>query len=298
MFRIIILLAIGYCGNLAAQITANATLEPARIETGDTFRLRILVSGTTVAPKSVRLEHWSPMLPGDNILASSDFIKSGSQWVKKYTLIAFDSALLTLPPVEVITHLGDTVRTNELELIVEPTASSTNLADMEPLRDIRTEPGRWYDHWPWLVLAMLLMGAGWWWYRRNRPAKVVVQAPPTPQPVDLTPQKTPQELALERLAAIQPDGNWKNIEVLPFYAELSLIVRTYIETQFNVPALESTTREWMPKLSKTAFPSQLTPTLRDWLQRTEKVKFADHKPDEQHHQKTWQQAVSLVRGQS
>ena len=84
-----------------AQPKAIASFQPERIETGDTTGLLILVSGLAVAPKDVDFSPWSAMMSASNIIGRSEWRKSGAQWMRRFTLIAFDSATLELPPLKV-----------------------------------------------------------------------------------------------------------------------------------------------------------------------------------------------------
>lgn len=275
----------------AAQVTANATFDPARVETGDTFSLRVLVSGLRSAPKHVDFSAWKPQLPEKNILNKSAWSPSGAKWVQRFTLIAFDSATLELPPLTVHLHLGDTVQTNALQLDIVPTPAPAETRDMDAIRDIRREPTLWMDYWPWaagLAAALVLLI----WYtgrRRKRPKTVVAAAPPAPPP-----GPTPRELALQKLAALEQQKPWQKGQLLPYYAELSMIVREYLEHRYGILALESTTREIAVLLKNTDFPDDQKAPLHYLLQQADLIKYADIAPPNNYHEKALESARQVI----
>lgn len=277
-----------------AQIKANAAFDPARVETGDTFSLRILVTGAKVAPKRVDFAAWQNQLPAKNILMQSAWNRSGLKWVQQFTLIAFDSARLQLPPLTVHLHLGDTVQTNALELEITATSAGSDLSEMDQIRDIRREPVYWFDYWPWALGALAFLVLLVWLSRRRkkrpRPA-IVVAAPPVIRP----PAK---EIALQKLAALENQELWQKGRLLEYYADLSIIVREYLEHQYAILALESTTREISTLLKNTRFPGHLKAPLDYLLQQADMIKYADMPPPAQYHTKAMESAVQVVNGES
>lgn len=275
---------------LSAQIKANAAFDPVRVEAGDTFSLRVLVAGAPVAPKRVSFAAWQQILPDKNILSRSEWSRSGTQWVKQFTLITFDSAHLSLPPLTVQLHLGDTVQTNPLELLVTAPRAASELSDMDPIRDIQREPTHWSDYWPWalgLAIALALVN---WYFRRNRR-----RALPAPVAVPLSPPPlSPQEIALQKLAALDKQKPWVKGPILAYYAELSMIVREYLESRYGILALESTTREIAQLLKKTDFPENQKPVLEALLQQADLVKYAEMQPPQNYHEQALEKAKNLI----
>jgi hypothetical protein len=276
---------------LMSQITANAALTPARVETGDTFSLKVLVSGTNVEPGEVNFGSWLGIAGAPTPLSHTGWKRSGQQWVQQFVLIAFDSAALNLPPLTVRSHLGDSVHTNPLQLNVRPTPSSTDLSDMETVRDIQREPEDWTDYWPVAVIALLLLiAARWYLKRKQKPKPIVVR--PVPEPVQVVEPWSQQ--TLRKLKTLEHQKPWKNGHIAAYYAELSMIVREYIEHQFQIPAMESTTTEILRFLKPTAFPAPLQPILKEMLRQADLAKYAQSNPPDSFHEKAIQQAVLLV----
>ncbi|MBL7774485.1 MAG: hypothetical protein JNK89_00695 [Saprospiraceae bacterium] len=280
------LVAVALPMQLPAQIRANAAFNTERIAAGDTFNLRVLVAGAKVAPKRVSFAAWLPVLPTENILRRSEWARSGAQWVQQFTLIAFDSARLELPPLTVQLHLGDTVQTNPLPLLVTTPGGATDLPDMAGIRPIRREPTHWSDYWPWALGGALVLAFSVWLSRRNRR-----QRPPPVAQTPAPPLVAPRDWALEQLAALAR----AEAPALPFFARLSLIVREYLERRYRIPALESTTGEIARFLKKTDFPATQKSTLDTLLQQADLVKYAEMQPTAADAKQALEQARVLIQ---
>lgn len=274
-----------------AQVQANASFDPEKVETGDTFALRVLVSGGRTVPQRVGMEAWEQAIPERNILSQTDWTRSGAQWVKRYTLIAFDSATLQLPPLTVHLHLNDSVQTNPLELTVTPTPAPAETQDMDSIRDIRREATLWTDYWPWAAAAaaavLLLIVYVRRRTKRPKPAPAAATAPPPPGP-------TPVEYALQRLAFLEEQRLWEKDRVGEYYADLSMILREYLERRYGILAMESTTREIAAMLKNTPFPNELKAPLDYLLQQADLAKYAEMPPPAQYHPKALDSARQVV----
>ncbi len=276
---------------MAAQANATASIEMERVETGDTFRLRILVSGTSVQPGQVDFGPWAADLPAKNILAHSGWHKSGPQWVQNFTLIAFDSATLDLPPLSVRLHLGETALTNPLRLQVVPTAAKADVNTMAPIRDIQRSMIHWQDYWPWALggLALLLITRRLLRRKKKVPAPAVVVAPPEP------PQTPVHAEALQKITLLERKRLWEKDQVKEHYAEFSMILREYLEKRYTIPALESTTVEIEGLLKRTDFPQVLNLAIHDLLNKSDMAKYAQASPPAAFHEKAIEKARAIIQ---
>lgn len=290
---------IGFAGILAVlclplttpgQVSANAVFDPARVTVGDTFTLRVLVSGTTVTPQRVNFAAWHPIIPAENILSRSTWQHSGEKWVQRFSLIVLDSADRLLPPLTVYLHLGDTVPTNPVRLTVDATTTSSDVRDLEMIRDIRREPTHWYDYWPWAAGVLLVLLVWYRFFRRRKKPQRPVPAPPVLEP----PPLSPQEIAIQKLDALEREKPWQKGHLLEYYAALSMIVREYLEHRYAIPAMESTTGEIVILLKNTDFPEARRAALEVLLQKSDLVKFADTAPSTDYHAQALAKAKQVV----
>lgn len=277
---------------LSAQAVANAVLNKTIVETGDTFTLRILVHNAPAEPLKVDFTSWAPFVTTENIVSESQWSRTGRRWQREYTLLVFDSAQLALPSLNVILRNGEKLPTNTVNLTVNPTPAGAEVSEAETIRDISREPTRWTDYWPWAAGGLVVLLLHYFFGRKKpKPVQVAIAAPPPPQ-------APPHEITLQQLAALEQQKPWKNGKTDQFYADLSMIIRTYLERRFQVPALESTTKEIMPLLKKTDFPDQQSKILQEVLYQSDMAKFAQSPPSEQAHEKNLHNARKVVMASS
>ena len=67
----------------SAQGSANAVLDKTVVETGDTFVLRVMVTGARTEPGKMDFSAWRNLLPADNVLSRSGWSRSGGRWVSE-----------------------------------------------------------------------------------------------------------------------------------------------------------------------------------------------------------------------
>jgi hypothetical protein len=119
-----------------------------------------------------------------------------------------------------------------------------------------------------LLLASLFLAWRFWQQRKNR------QNPPV-----ITQISQPPHIIAERLLAeLRAKKLWQNGRTKEFYSELSHILRGYLEDQFKMPALETTTEELMVLLKKRDFSAEIREKVQDLLQTADLVKFAKVEP--------------------
>lgn len=190
-----------------------------------------------------------------------------------------DSVLVVLP-VGVITG-KDTllVQTSPLKLGLKSTVppKAEGIKDITDLYDFGTDWMFWVYLLGGLVLGLLVL---WYIWRKYGPKPKVAA-----EPIPITPEKTPYQVAMARLQALAGHDLSEYKAQKYFYTEISDLVRMYLETALRIPALETTTREllqWLQHPKKRLViaikPEELA-TLNAMLEQTDLVKYADFHPD-------------------
>jgi hypothetical protein len=160
----------------------------------------------------------------------------------------------------------------EIVLNVESTLAddaSSAIADIKPMHKL---PGR-IPHWIWVMLGVAacaflvgLISSKLWKHRKV----IIPRAPPIP----------PHILAFRALEILKNKGLLEKDECNPFYTELSLILRTYLDGRFHLNAPDETTEEIVEEMSKSP---ELNGTqrniLQDFMRQADMVKFAKGHPD-------------------
>jgi hypothetical protein len=116
---------------------------------------------------------------------------------------------------------------------------------------------------------------------------------PAPQKIHHLP---PHDIALSALNALRARGHIEKGEFVPFYVELSAIVRLYLEQRFDLHAPEQTTEEFIRSSTQS---SALSPEHRlltqSFLEQSDLVKFARFEPGSDDMTSAWEAAAKLVR---
>ncbi|MEO6037440.1 MAG: hypothetical protein ABIQ93_03435, partial [Saprospiraceae bacterium] len=100
--------------------------------------------------------------------------------------------------------------------------------------------------------------------------------------------------ARKKLEVLARKKLWQSGQLKPYYAELTFILREYLQKRYGIPALESTTEETLAYLQQQDFPEALRQPLAETLLQADLVKFAKSMPPESFHEQALQQVQTLV----
>jgi hypothetical protein len=264
---------------LAGQLTAQENPVKAHVDTtsiriGEQIEYRIEVN----AEPPVVFPHFLPDSLGVLEVVESfpiDTLKNRLE--KKYLLTAFDSGQFVIPrqPVTVnnLKFYTDSIRVNVMSVPVDTTKQK-----MYPIKSIMGEPKTFDDYrhllW-WLIPILLLIGLILYliFRKKKEEEEIKLRIPPL-------------EEALQRLKELDEKEWVKQEKVKEYYTELTDIVRSYIEKDTHIPALESTTNELIETItdfnasSDLGINQQIIDDLKKVLQGADLVKFAKSKPVE------------------
>lgn len=163
------------------------------------------------------------------------------------------------------------------------------LSYAEDIRDIKPPVEFPPDYFLWLVLlaALILAGIAFWFRvlipRAKQPKKVFV------------PPKSPHQIALERLTALEQESLPYKGQFKEYYSQLSDIVRRYMEDRFYIRAPEMTTQEFLWSLNDAVELNDVhKKLLKDFLSSCDMVKFARYGPTIKETEESFQLALKLV----
>ena len=283
-----------FAAHLQGQTEAVAELDSV-VETGDPFILDLHVPKVLgVVPDTVDFSPWSNIFPEENILSQTGWEYDAKGYHKKVSLIVFDAdSNVFLPALPIKLKGGGQALTNPLQLTILPTPSPDDLRDMADIKDIRREPFNWrewlYANRQWLsaVLGVLLLAlADYYFFRkRNRTESALSRSMQLPA----------HEYAVRRLDALEKKQLWQVGQARLYYAELTHILREYLEKRYHIPALESVSEEIFRHLHHTDFPDSLLPDLKKLLLESDLVKFAQAEPPASFHSEAMRIVREIVR---
>lgn len=216
----------------------------------------------------------------------------GARSVATLTVTSFELGELEIPPIEIAVAGPDgavqVLSTDPFRIGVV----SVGLDESGEIRDIRGPLGiarNWWALVPWLLLAAAAGAGAVYMYRRRRarPVAEVVKPKVPPRPFHL--------VALEALDELERSSLLERGQVKRWHVRVSEIIRTYVEGQLEVPALEMTTGEVVAGLRGAALGGRVTGAFHAFLARCDLVKFAKLRPGTDESRELLGAARTLVR---
>ena len=265
-----ILFLIGCIG--FSQESVSLKVDTTSIRIGEQINYKILVSeiDSVVFPKLVLDSLGRIELIED---VPVDTLKNRLE--KRYILTSFDSGAYVVPTQTVL--IKKTKFTIDSLLInVASVKVDTTKQKMFEIKSIKREPKTFedYKHLTWWLIPVLIALAALLYFLFRKKKKAAAPK------IYIAPIKE----ALQRLLELDEKELIKQNKVKVYYTELTDIVRTYIERDIKIPALESTTNELIETISdfndssKLGISNETISHLKGVLQSADLVKFAKSKP--------------------
>ena len=276
------------------QLRVGMEVDTTSIHLGDPVSVRIAVDhpqgwtvrwadSVDVAPFEVlRFEAADP-------IAVEGAMRSAAELI----VTSFELGELELPSIEVVATGPDgaveTLATDPFRIGVE----SVGLDQSGEIREIKgplSIARSWWGALGWMLLVLAVAaGAVYLWRRRQSRPVAALPGPPPPPP-------RPHHLvALEALAALEASSLLERGQVKEYHVRVSEIVRSYVEGQLAVPALEMTTAEVADGLARAALGAPVCEAFRGFLDRCDLVKFAKWRPSPDDARAMVEEARGLVR---
>ena len=161
-------------------------------------------------------------------------------------------------------------------------------AEMAPIKDIIKEGYHWTDFWwIYIILAIIIILLLLIRYAGKRKKAVIEK----PEKVIIRPA---HEIALEKLDHLKEEKLWQKGEIKEYQSQLTYIIREYLENRFYIHALESTSSDIARALRDKGLKDEDKSMLQNILQIADLVKFAKAKPEENVHEKFFNEAIDFV----
>jgi hypothetical protein len=274
----------------------EARLEADEVELGQTVTMSVEVTyrpGDRVHLREQRsLEHVE-------ILSSAREMPEegaeGPSEVLRLELICFEVGDIEIPTLDLMVVLSDgrtgTVTTPPLSLrVTDPLANENDPQPRgeHPPRTVYTTDRRaiWTGAFLGGMLLAVLLGLGIERWRSTRKPK---PGPPPPPP------RPPEEVALEKLRAIEESELLEEGEVKSFHVAISEAIREYLGGRYGFDSLEMTTKEIILQLDAALLRGITRAELQEFLRETDMVKFAKWLPPEERSHELLEHAFNIVR---
>jgi len=214
---------------------------------------------------------------------------------QSYLVTGFEAGMQVVPAQEVIFtsgNLKDTARSMPLMIqVYEPVVDTTQA--IKPIKPPLNTPLIIREILPWLAAGLgglLVLILGGVLLRRY------LQKKRHPEEYEARTLEPAHIIAFRELDKLKAEKIWEKGEVKQFYTSLTEITRTYIERQYGIPAMESTTEEILQAFRRSnPEDSLLDEILQELLQLADLVKFAKEDPLPVHNQTNLNNAYIFVQ---
>lgn len=288
--QIFLFLAIAFAFQTwAQQASFTAELDTNRILIGEQTTLH-LSAKNLVNVNDLNWPVWPDTLAGLELISSSrDTVETDGRFsiTEHFVLTSFDSGFVVIPPFSLL--MGEEKAETEPQILNIGTVEI--LADQD-FYDIKAPVDPPFDFLYWLkklwyvaVILAIMLAIGLWFFLRKRKEKMAIQTPP-----DL---RSPAQRARENLAAIRDARVWQAGDVKEYYSQVSDTVRTYVEEQFKVPAMEMISDELLDAMQM-KISANAQHVLRKMLRDADMVKFAKSKPGPEQFGQLWDDAMQII----
>lgn len=260
----------------SAQIQMEVTADTNSILLGDKIKLTFTITcDPSIAIKSLVLDSITKV-PGFELSDEKEWVEKNTQMSKILTkemmFTAFEPGDYEFPVVPYIYDYQGSEKTGfskSWHLKVLPML--TKGEDIAPNKDIVVVITFWDRFGIYIIISsviILLALLGFLFYnylKRKRGKK-------SQEPIM---QVSPAQRARDGLDLLRKSELWKAEDHKPFQTGLSLILRTYLQEAFDIPALNSTSHEIVSQLKKAGLPYNVVDTTDKALNIADLVKFAN-----------------------
>lgn len=214
---------------------------------------------------------------------------------QRLTITSFDSGVFTIPPIGIAYQLGnDTATQRAFSEAITFQVQTVKVDTTKAIRDIKGPMGApltFAEIVPWVLagFALIFVIALLWYYlkqrKHNKPFITLPRKPKQPEYL----------IALESLEELKSRKLWQNGRIKEYYSELTDIIRSYIENQMGISAIEMTTEEILKSFADKDGGSGLLNRLRQVLTTADLAKFAKAQPLMSDNELSMQNAIEFVK---
>ena len=267
-----------------AQVNVNAKLSTQEILIGDQVRLTVQISlPVDLKFKAIKIKEALQAVPKIELVQKGSLLtvaQSPQQILEQqYLLSSYEAGTYQIPSITVDYEEGGFIKSASaiagLQLKVNSIPVNPERDTLRAIKNINREEVRFSDFLMPILIVLILLGLViftiLYLSRRRRKRQSETYTPPPPPP-------PAHETALAKLAELEQSDLLEKSEVNEFQTQLTYILREYLEGQYGINALESTTDDILESLRNIPIPEEWRMPLRQMLQTADLVKFAKAQP--------------------
>lgn len=210
-----------------------------------------------------------------------------------FTITSFDTGYYLIPPVAIKykeNNQSDEILMTESEpFLLNVFSIPVDLSQpIKPIKGPIAVPVTFMEMLPWILLVLAIGATIWFLAKRKKKAAPITIFKPKPK-------LPPHVIALDELEKLKREKLWQQGLIKDYYSRLSEVIRQYIEDQYSIPAIESTTYDTMQLVRRKGLGLESIKLLQDLLELADLVKFAKAKPLPSEHDHSMNSAVRFVK---
>ena len=250
--------------NLLLAIIVSASIDSTTLMLGDQTDMHL--QATIDAQEQLSFPTFDHLLQDeieiiDRTIVDTITLDDGRKQLNQYlTITSFTDSLYTIHPIPFVSG-NDTFWSESLALnVIQPFEVDSSLAIW------------WWGIFRWIVLAIVLIGAGIGVYYLVRWLKSKEQEKEVINPELLRPA---DEVAIEKLDIIKEQKIWKEGKHKEYHTQLTDVIREYVSRRYEINSTEKTSDETLRALKPMLRDQrELFHRLEKMLQVADLVKFA------------------------
>jgi len=210
-----------------------------------------------------------------------------------FTITSFDTGYYLIPPVAIKykeSNQSDEILMTESEpFLLNVFSIPVDLSQpIKPIKGPIAVPITFREILPWILLVLAVGAIIWFFAKRKKKAAPITIFKPKPK-------LPPHVIAMDELEKLKREKLWQQGFIKDYYSRLSEVIRQYIEDQYSIPAIESTTYDTMQLVRRKGLGLEAIKILQDLLELADLVKFAKAKPLPSEHDHSMNSAVRFVK---
>ncbi len=244
-------------------LSQNITLNKDTILIGEQV---ILTIKNTAESTNIWPSYKDTLITGIEIVDYGKIDTTNNIITQNITLTSWDTGIYYIPSIE----FSENNTTQSLSLIVKSIFLEEN-ATYKDIKQPLDAPMNIYDILPWIIILIIVL------FIIYLSKKYLAKNNSTQKRIKKEIKTPPHVKALEKLDLLEKKQLWQKGEVKEYHAQISEIIRRYIEERFKFIALELTTSEIINRLNNKVN-KQENINIKNVLERADLAKFAKSKP--------------------
>ena len=281
--------------SLGQDVSVRTSIEPSQILIGEQAKFKIELSQPSAEKVS-----WPQF--ADTIATNVQIVEKLSadttklpdgrvSIISEYLVTSYDSGYYYIPELTFETTTGKYV-SNPVGLSVNTVEVNEQTDDINAEKTIMSAPFSWIEFAKWsgigisiilliVIIVLLLMR-----FVFNKKVKILPQQPEVIIPAHV--------VALQKLEQIKLEKLWQSGQIKLFYTQLTDVIREYLDSAYNINAMELTTDEIVALVKKNKDLDEIRNVLKEMLELSDLVKFAKFIPLENENETSVINAFMIV----